>query len=150
MEKKIRIYNLHFPAGYHDVSMRIDSLNVLRNLLKSHQLPSIALGDFNINIKEDNKSDIYKSEEDYWSVAHIIGCKECKGSYYYGYENNWSFLDTIFLSKERGIKYVPDSIDVHATSINSYTDTGKPIRFNPTTKTGVSDHLPVVAKVRIN
>ena len=55
-----------------------------------------------------------------------------------------------FLSKERGIKYVPDSIDVHATTINSYTDTGKPIRFNPKTKTGVSDHLPVVAKVRIN
>ena len=49
--KKIRLYNVHFPAGYHDVSMRIDSLNVLRNLLKSHQFPTIALGDFNINIK---------------------------------------------------------------------------------------------------
>ena len=148
--KKIRIYNVHFPAGYHDVSMRIDSLNVLRNLLKSHQFPTIALGDFNINIKEDNKSDIYQSQEDYWSVAHIIGCKECNGSYYYGYENNWSFLDTIFLSKDRGINYVPKSIDIHATPINSYTDTGKPIRFNPTTKTGVSDHLPVVAKVQLN
>jgi hypothetical protein len=54
------------------------------------------------------------------------------------------------LSKDRGIDYVPESIDIHATPINSYTDTGKPIRFNPTTKIGVSDHLPVVAKVQLN
>ena len=51
-DKKLKIYNVHFPAGYHPVSMRIDSLNTLRSLLDEHQYPSIALGDFNINQKK--------------------------------------------------------------------------------------------------
>ena len=148
--KKIKIYNVHFPAGYHDVSMRIDSLNVLRDLLKTHQHPSIALGDFNINSKEDKKLDIYKSQENYWFVAHLNGCSNCKGTYYYAYEDNWSFLDTIFLSKDRDIKYIPQSIKVLSTPTNSYSDTGRPIKFNPKTKLGVSDHLPMVAKFILN
>ena len=148
--KKIKIYNVHFPAGYHDVSMRIDSLNVLRDLLKTHQYPSIALGDFNINIKEDKKLDVYKSQENYWFVAHLNGCGNCKGTYYYAYEDNWSFLDTIFLSKDRNIKYIPQSIKVLSTPTNSYSDTGRPIKFNPKTKLGVSDHLPMVAKFILN
>ena len=148
--KKIKIYNVHFPAGYHDVSMRIDSLNVLKDLLKTHEYPSIALGDFNINSKEDKKLDIYKSQEVNWSIAHLNGCNECKGTYYYGYENNWSFLDSIFLSKDRDIKYIPDSIDIHATATNSHIDTGRPVKFNPKSKLGVSDHFPLVAKFIMN
>lgn len=148
--KKLKIYNVHFPAGYHDVSMRIDSLNFLKDLLNSHKYPSIALGDFNINIKEDRKLDIYKSQETYWSVAHLNGCNKCKGTYYYAYEKNWSFLDSIFLSKDRNIKYIPDSIDIHITKTNSYTETGRPIKFNPINKSGVSDHLPMVANFILN
>ncbi len=148
--KKLKIYNVHFPAGYHDVSMRIDSLNFLKDLLNSHKHPSIALGDFNINIKEDRKLDIYKSQETYWSVAHLNGCNKCKGTYYYAYEKNWSFLDSIFLSKDRNIKYIPDSIDIHITKTNSYTETGRPIKFNPINKSGVSDHLPMVANFILN
>ena len=145
-DKKIKIYNVHFPSGFYDVSMRLDSLNKLRDLLKSHQHPSIALGDFNINSKEDKKFNIYKSEETDWLVSHLNGCKNCKGTHYYGYDKSWSFLDAIFLSKDRGIRYIPDSINVHSTPTNSYNDTGRPIRFNPIEKDGVSDHLPIVAK----
>lgn len=130
--------------------MRIDSLNVLKDLLKTHEYPSIALGDFNINSKEDKKLDIYKSQEVNWSIAHLNGCNECKGTYYYGYENNWSFLDSIFLSKDRDIKYIPDSIDIHATATNSHIDTGRPVKFNPKSKLGVSDHFPLVAKFIMN
>ncbi len=28
--RNVKVYNVHFPAGYHDVSMRIDSLNLLQ------------------------------------------------------------------------------------------------------------------------
>ena len=148
--KKLKIYNVHFPAGYHDVSMRIDSLNFLMDLLNSHKFPSIALGDFNINIKEDRKLDIYKSQEIYWEVAHLNGCNKCKGTYYYAYEKNWSFLDSIFLSKDRNIKYIPNSINIHTTKTNSYSETGRPIKFNPNNKSGVSDHLPMVANFILN
>ena len=131
---KLKIYNVHFPSGFHDVSMRIDSLNVLSGLLNRHNYPTIALGDFNVNTKEDNKLNIYKSQEIYWSVAHIYACDDCKGSFYYNYGKTWEFLDTIFLSKDRGISYIEDTIEIYRTNSNSYNDTGKPINFNPAKK----------------
>ena len=146
-DKKLRIYNVHFPAGYHPVSMRIDSLNTLRSLLDEHQYPSIALGDFNINQKEDSQLGIYASQEKSWSIAHLVGCDDCKGTHYYSYGNSWSFLDTIFLSQDRGVSFIPDSITVHVTETNSYSESQKPKRFDPITGKGVSDHFPVVAKL---
>ena len=47
------------------------------------------------------------------------------------------------------IKYKEDSINVHRTFENSYSDTGKPIKFNAITRKGVSDHLPVVAEISL-
>ena len=149
-EKKIKVYNVHFPAGYHDVSMRIDSLNKLKKLLQMHNMPTVALGDFNVNTEEDSELFIYKDQEDLWDVAHSIGCADCKGTYYYSYGKSWSFLDTIFVSKQRNISYDADSIKLHITEHNAYKDSGKPIRFNAKSKTGVSDHLPMVARIKIN
>ena len=149
-DKKIKVYNVHFPAGYHDVSMRIDSLNKLKNLLQTHKMPTVALGDFNVNTEEDSELFIYNDQEDLWDVAHLIGCADCKGTYYYNYGKSWSFLDTIFVSKQRNISYDTDSIRLHITEHNAYKDSGKPIRFNAKSKTGVSDHLPMVARIKIN
>ena len=149
-DKKIKVYNVHFPAGYHDVSMRIDSLNKLKNLLQTHKMPTVALGDFNVNTEEDSELFIYNDQEDLWDVAHLIGCADCKGTYYYSYGKSWSFLDTIFVSKQRNISYDTDSIRLHITEHNAYKDSGKPIRFNAKSKTGVSDHLPMVARIKIN
>ena len=149
-DKKIKVYNVHFPAGYHDVSMRIDSLNKLKKLLQMHKMPTVALGDFNVNTEEDSELFIYNDQEDLWDVAHLIGCADCKGTYYYSYGKSWSFLDTIFVSKQRNISYDTDSIRLHITEHNAYKDSGKPIRFNANSKTGVSDHLPMVARIKIN
>ena len=149
-DKKIKVYNVHFPAGYHDVSMRIDSLNKLKNLLQTHKMPTVALGDFNVNTEEDSELFIYNDQEDLWDVAHLIGCADCKGTYYYSYGKSWSFLDTIFVSKQRNISYDTDTIRLHITEHNAYKDSGKPIRFNARSKTGVSDHLPMVARIKIN
>ena len=147
--KTLKVYNLHFPSGFHDVSMRIDSLNTLSRLLETHNYPSIALGDFNVNSKEDNRLNIYQSQNN-WIVAHLVGCNDCKGSYYYDYGKSWDFLDTIFLSKSRGISFIPESINVLRTDTNSYSNNGKPKNFNPSKGNGVSDHLPMVAKFKLN
>ena len=147
--KKFKVYNVHFPAGYHDVSMRIDSLNKLKKLLQMHKMPTVALGDFNVKTEEDSELFIYKDQEDLWDVAHSIGCADCKGTYYYSYGKSWSFLDTIFVSKQRNISYDADSIKLHITEHNAYKDSGKPIRFNAKSKSGVSDHLPMVARIKI-
>ena len=42
---------------------------------------------------------------------------------------------------------MPDSITVHVTQTNSYSESQKPKRFDPITGKGVSDHFPVVAKL---
>ena len=126
------------------------SLNKLKKLLQMHKMPTVALGDFNVNTEEDSELFIYNDQEDLWGVAHLIGCADCKGTYYYSYGKSWSFLDTIFVSKQRNISYDTDSIRLHITEHNAYKDSGKPIRFNAKSKTGVSDHLPMVARIKIN
>ena len=50
-------------------------------------------------------------------------------------------LDTIFLSQDRGVSFIPDSITVHVTETNSYSEFQKPKRFDPITGKGVSDHF---------
>ena len=79
--------------------MRIDSLNTLRSLLDEHQYPSIALGDFNINQKEDSQLGIYASQEKSWSIAHLVGCDDCKGTHYYSMEIRGAFWIQSFYLK---------------------------------------------------
>ena len=145
----IKIYNSHFPSNYYDIQMRIESFQVLNNLHKSHTYPSIALGDFNVNSIDDSNFNIYKNQEDQWFVAHIEGCTSCKGTYYYNYGKSWDFLDTILISRNRGISFDNKSIKIHKTKFNTYKNTGKPFRFDPKSKKGVSDHFAMVAIINI-
>jgi endonuclease/exonuclease/phosphatase family metal-dependent hydrolase len=146
----LKFYNLHFPSNWHPVQMRIESFEKLKELISSHKNPSIALGDFNVNSKDDKQFSIYKNQEDYWKVAHREGCRSCEGTYYYGRGKSWDFLDTIMISKNRGIEFVTDSIDVYKTSFNVYKDTGRPRWFDSDSREGVSDHFPIVAKINLD
>ena len=84
-------------------------------------------------------------------MSHTLeGCKDCKGTSYYSYDKTWSFLDAIFVSRDRGIKFNKETIQLHKTESNSYADSGRPIRFNAKARKGVSDHFAVVAEVVIN
>ena len=146
----IKFYNVHFPSNFHPAQMRIESFDKLKALIKSHDKPAIALGDFNLTNKDDNKFNIYKGQENFWYVAHREGCSLCKGTYYYGREKSWDFLDTIMVSKDRGIRFDLQSINVFKTEFNTYKDTGKPFWFDPENRKGISDHFPIVAEVNIN
>ena len=119
-------------------------------LISSHSEPSVALGDFNVNSKDDKKFSVYKNQEDLWKVAHREGCSSCLGTYYYGRGESWDFLDTIMVSRNRGIEFVKGSIDVYKIKFNTYKDTGKPNWFNSDSKQGVSDHFPFVAEITFN
>jgi endonuclease/exonuclease/phosphatase family metal-dependent hydrolase len=129
--------------------MRIESFQKLKELIASHNMPSVALGDFNLTNKDDKKFNIYQNQEDYWHVAHREGCRPCSGTYYYGRGKSWDFLDTIMLSKNRGVEFVKESIDVFKIELNTYKDTGKPHWFDPESKMGVSDHFPFVAEITL-
>ena len=93
---------------------------------------------------------VYKNQEDYWKVAHREGCSSCFGTYYYGRGKSWDFLDTIMVSRNRGVEFVKSSIDVYKIKFNTYKDTGKPNWFNSDSKQGVSDHFPFVAEITFN
>jgi hypothetical protein len=148
--KVMKFYNVHFPSNWHPVQMRIESFEKLKELISSHSEPSVALGDFNVNSKDDKKFSVYKNQEDLWKVAHREGCSLCLGTYYYGRGKSWDFLDTIMVSRNRGVEFVKDSIDVYKVKFNTYKDTGKPNWFNSDSKQGVSDHFPFVAEITFN
>ena len=147
--KVLKLYNVHFPSNWHPVQMRIESFQKLKELISSHKSPSLALGDFNVNNKDDKQFSIYKNQEDHWKVAHREGCSSCQGTYYYGRGKSWDFLDTIMISKNRGVEFITDSIDVYKTRLNVYKDTGRPRWFDSDSKEGVSDHFPIVAKITL-
>ena len=149
-KKILKFYNVHFPSNWHPVQMRIESFQKLKELISSHSFPSVALGDFNVNNKDDKKFNIYKSQEEFWKVAHIEGCSSCIGTYYYGRGKSWDFLDTIMVSRNRGAEFVDGSINVFKIKFNTYKNTGKPQWFDSETRQGVSDHFPIVAEITLN
>ena len=149
-DKTLKFYNVHFPSNFHPVQMRIESFQKLKELIASHNLPSVALGDFNLTNKDDKKFNVYKNQEDFWYVGHIEGCSSCLGTYYYSRGKSWDYLDTIMVSRNRGVKFIKDSIDVFKIGFNTYKNTGKPHWFDPETKSGVSDHFPIVAEISLN
>jgi endonuclease/exonuclease/phosphatase family metal-dependent hydrolase len=148
-KKILKFYNVHFPSNWHPVQMRIESFQKLKELISGHSFPSVALGDFNVNNKDDKKFNIYQSQEDFWKVAHIEGCSSCLGTYYYGRGKSWDFLDTIMVSRDRGVEFEKGSIDVFKIKPNIYKDTGKPKWFDSETRQGVSDHFPIVAEITL-
>ena len=143
----VRFYGVHFPAPYSNYLMRDSAFLALNQLLIENKEPSIALGDFNVTSAEALKNNTFYKQEDVWQISHHIGCNDCLGTYYYAPNNDWSFLDAILVSKNRNISFVPESIKLHKTSINMDNKNNKPIGFNVESNLGVSDHIPLVAKV---
>jgi endonuclease/exonuclease/phosphatase family metal-dependent hydrolase len=146
----IKLYNIHFPSNFLPTEMRIESFEALNSLLNQHDYPSIALGDFNLTNIDDKRYQVYANQMNQWDTAHYIGCKSCKGTYYYQPKKSWDFLDTILVAKGRGIEFEKNSIDVFKNEFNLYKNVEKPYRFDSSSKKGVSDHFPMVAKIRLN
>tara|TARA_B100001123_G_C15223849_1_gene992386 strand:- start:483 stop:1484 length:1002 start_codon:yes stop_codon:yes gene_type:complete len=145
--KTLRVYSVHFPAPFLDAVMRKDAFIQLESLLKSHNDPAVAMGDFNVTSEEETQLGYFKDQSKIWDVSHQEGCIECKGTYYYKPKDDWSFLDAILISKGRGVSFKPNSIDVLINSTNAYGDSSKPKGFDATSMEGVSDHFPVIAKI---
>ena len=98
---------VHFPAPYHPTGMRVAAYKHLEGLLAA--LPedhhAVAAGDFNTTSKEDAEVGLLDNyARPHWTLAHDVGCSECQGSYYYGRDSTWSFLDMIFFAPASGAK----------------------------------------------
>ena len=146
--KILRVYSVHFPAPFLDSVMRNDAFNSLESLLNSHDDPAVAMGDFNVTSEEELELSTFQQQSDIWQVSHREGCEECRGTYYYEPKDDWSFLDVILASKGREISFIDNSIGVLINETNSLKDSGRPKGFDAISMDGVSDHFPVIAKVK--
>jgi len=147
--KILRVYSVHFPAPFLDSVMRNDAFNSLESLLNSHDDPAVAMGDFNVTSEEELELSTFQQQSDIWQVSHREGCEECRGTYYYEPKDDWSFLDVILASKGREISFTDNSIGVLINETNSLKDSGRPKGFDAISMDGVSDHFPVIAKVKL-
>ena len=148
--KILRVYSVHFPAPFLDSVMRNDAFNSLESLLNSHDDPAVAMGDFNVTSEEELELSTFQQQSDIWQVSHREGCEECRGTYYYEPKDDWSFLDVILASKGREISFTDNSIGVLINETNSLKDSGRPKGFDAISMDGVSDHFPVIAKVKFS
>jgi len=155
-ESLLTVFAVHFPAPYHPTPMRIEAYQHLQGLLAA--LPddhhAFAAGDFNTTSKEAADLGLLDAyARPYWTLAHDVGCSGCKGSYYYGRDSTWSFLDMIFFAPARGAKttaqFRGDSVAIANGYPQQVSESGTPLRFDSEVGTGVSDHWPLIATIEL-
>ena len=145
---------VHFPAPFHPTPMRAaayEHLNSLRDALPDDR-DAFAAGDFNTTSSEDEREDMLdRFVRPDWTVAHDIGCEDCPGTYYYGRDGTWSFLDMILYSPARGENATgrirADSVAIANNIPAQVSAAGTPKKHDSATGTGVSDHWPIVATI---
>lgn len=149
---KLTAFAVHFPAPFHPTPMRVAAYEHLNELLAA--LPddhhAFAAGDFNTtSIEDDREGLLDKYARPHWLVAHDLGCNDCKGTYYYAPDDNWSFLDMILFAPARGANTTAqisgDSVQIANRYEAQNTDAGTPRRHRGGEGGGVSDHWPMVA-----
>ena len=135
--------------------MRISAyrhLAELRNALPDgHHV--FAAGDFNTTSSEVEQTGIFERfVRPHWTIAHEValdpGCTRCRGTQYYARDDSWSFLDMILWSPARSEKTTwrirADSVRVLNEHPQQVREDATPNRFDAATRTGVSDHWPLL------
>jgi endonuclease/exonuclease/phosphatase family metal-dependent hydrolase len=149
-------YSVHFPAPFHPTEMREAAyrhLNALRAALPPDR-DAFAAGDFNTTSLENRKKDMLgRFARPSWTVTHEVGCKGCKGTYYYAPRDDWSFLDMILWSpaadsgENATWELRADSVRIANAAPGQLRPQGTPWRFEMPGGAGVSDHWPVVITI---
>ena len=147
-------FAVHFPAPYQPIEMRVMAYRHLAELRA--QLPDenhvFAAGDFNTTSGEVRQTGILEKEaRPHWTIAHELAGDKPPGTYYYGRDDNWSFLDMILYSPARGKNATwrirADSVQVANGLPAQVTPSGTPARHDPVTRRGVSDHWPLLLTI---
>jgi hypothetical protein len=150
-------FAVHFPAPYHPTPMRVAAyahLNALRDALPDDHL-AFAAGDFNTTSIEDTREGMLdRYARPGWTVAHDLGCGDCRGTYYYAPDDNWSFLDMILFSPARGEKTTSriraNSVAIANAIPAQVTARGTPRPHDSASQSGVSDHWPIIATIEVS
>jgi endonuclease/exonuclease/phosphatase family metal-dependent hydrolase len=147
-------FAVHFPAPYHPREMReiaYRQLAALRDAVPDDHYV-FAAGDFNTVSTEAQDSGILERlVRPHFTIAHEQACDGCRGTYYYARDDNWSFLDMILWSPARS-ENATWHLRTRATRIvngaeGQRTESGAPAAFDSATRSGVSDHWPLVVEI---
>jgi endonuclease/exonuclease/phosphatase family metal-dependent hydrolase len=148
-------FAVHFPAPFHPTRMReqaYEQLNVLLDALPEHRA-AFAAGDFNTPSREARDTGIFERlVHPYWTVVHETECTgDCRGTYYYARDDDWSFLDMILFSPGRSGNATgalrAKSARVANLKARHRTNDDTPAGFDPALGSGVSDHWPLVIEL---
>ncbi|MCX7978217.1 MAG: endonuclease/exonuclease/phosphatase family protein [Bdellovibrionaceae bacterium] len=141
-------FTVHLPSQSNPHEQRRQAVEFIVGLLKDRSAKGLAVvaGDFNITADEDDRTGLYsKTLSSVGKVSHLVGCQHCRGTHYY--KGSWSFLDAIVVAESGGWQMLPDTVwVVRALKEQLYHDI-KPNRFDETTGEGMSDHLPIYARI---
>jgi len=149
-------FSVHFPAPFHPTGMRESAYRHLNELLAA--LPdenhAFAAGDFNTTSTEDAREGLLDAfARPHWTVAHDVGCADCQGTYFYGRESTWSYLDMILFAPARGGNTTAairgDSVAIANRFAPQVTPDGTPQRHRSDEGRGVSDHWPMIATIEV-
>ena len=145
--KAIHVLALHLPsqgAPFQEREVVLNNLNKIAMEIPANEA-LLAGGDFNITSVEWDKKKVFPHYfESIWSVAFMKDCHECVGTYYYAPKKQWSYFDLLLLRNDRQKKQRwrwENPRVVHAASII------QPLRFDPRTGKGASDHFPFFAEL---
>jgi Endonuclease/Exonuclease/phosphatase family len=148
-------FAVHFPAPFHPIAMREQAyaeLYRLRDALPPDRA-AFAAGDFNTPSREVRETGILERlVRPHWSVVHETACTgDCRGTYYYARDDDWSFLDMILFAPGRSanatVALRAKSARVANLKPRQRTDDDTPAGFDPATGSGVSDHWPLVIEL---
>jgi exonuclease III len=151
--KNLTFLSVHFPSQSNPTAWRKQAVSFATELVKKYQSEGRAVilgGDMNIIASEEISQGYLKNIlSQQVDISHFVGCKTCKGSH--NYKGDWSFLDVLAFSKnfnKIGFELLPDSIVTVRAPVNTDSE-GKPRRFDEKDFSGVSDHFPLYARIKM-
>lgn len=153
--EKLAVMAVHLPNPAHPHELRTQAFAFLGELAKSTDPKRhvVVAGDVNVTKEEDAKLQRSEALSKDWFISHRVGCKDCKGTYYYPPKTDWSFLDWIMFSKSlapdsKGWRLVPQSVQLWTKNPQQLDAEGFPASFiDERTSMGVADHLPLMATI---
>lgn len=155
----------HFPSQANPHSQRVAAMMTLKLIIEKIENKKelfIAGGDFNITHEENEESGLFsKTASSFSLVSHLVGCQKCQGSH--SYRGGWSFLDVLMFPKSFATSTSLASgkttdewrLDANSIDVIRYNPVHlkkdlTPKRFDEDTRSGVSDHFPIYARIYKN
>ncbi|MBQ49256.1 MAG: hypothetical protein CMP10_17900 [Zetaproteobacteria bacterium] len=140
----LTVMGVHWPSQRNPFGARLRQSIALKQVVQDYQarqMPVVIAGDFNVAVHEERP--LFNQLQDQFNISHRISCRSCPGTYYF--RGQWSFLDAILVSKWGPWFLREDSVDVSMKMPGQVGSRGQPLKFG--VSKGVSDHLPLVAKL---